>query len=454
MQIFVKIKKGQYRIWDVSGTFPLVKALEVFKKGSYLTVETKLQHPFVVTEAKIKIADRADIEYCTADGKPVNETMLLAAGPEESAVIAPDYERLLADLESETDAMDRIKSSFEMLVEIVIAACEGTVRGLIVTGPPGVGKSYGVIETLRQQSLQYVLAGLEPRYEIITGNASPIGLYQKLYSNRHKGRVLMLDDFDGVWTDELKLNIMKGILDSGDQRRVCWNTESNVLKREDIPDSFDFEASVIFLTNINFEKTRASKIKEHLRAIMSRCHYLDLEISSQRDQLLRVRQVVRDGMLEKFNFKNGEEIMIVDYVVSNADYLREISLRMVKKIADLVKAKPKDWLRYVEATCLERQAKFKRLWNARTDVAKVPEEPLIESLSPDQEPSTPEHENLVHPAASPNDPAPVVKVPETVPEPKKQLPNNVLTFSDRNQRKWCRKNGGAKRWDLSHLADK
>jgi len=107
-----------------------------------------------------------------------------------------------------------------------------------------------------------------------------------------------------------------------------------------------------------------------MQAILSRCHYLDLEISNQRDQLLRVQQVMQDGMLKDYNFKNGEENMILSYIKDNADHLREISLRMVKKIADLVKVKPTDCFKFIEATCLHRPAKFKRLLAARTAMAK------------------------------------------------------------------------------------
>jgi len=102
-----------------------------------------------------------------------------------------------------------------------------------------------------------------------------------------------------------------------------------------------------------------------LEAIMSRCHYMDLSISSMRDKMLRIKQVVRDGMLKSYEFGSGEEAMILDYVMANQDYLREVSLRMVKKIADFVKADPQGWLEKVEATILTKEAKFKRLVQRR-----------------------------------------------------------------------------------------
>jgi hypothetical protein len=207
------------------------------------------------------------------------------------------------------------------------------------------------------------MAGQDPKYEVISGGVSSIGLYQKLYYNRGNDQVLVFDDCDGVLFEEECLNLLKAALNSGDKRRICWNKESRVLATDDIPEHFDFEGSIIFLSNIDFERTiqKGSRIAAHLEAITSRCHYLDLEIGSLRDKLLRIKQIVRDGMLTPYNFSPTEEAQVLNFVMENSEYLREVSLRMVKKIADFVKADPKGWMEMAEATCLQRDAKFKRL---------------------------------------------------------------------------------------------
>jgi hypothetical protein len=189
------------------------------------------------------------------------------------------------------------------------------------------------------------MAGLDPRFEIVSGGVSSIGLYQKLYYNRSPEQVLVFDDCDGVLLEEECLTLLKAALNSGDKRRICWNKESRVLVVEDIPEAFDFEGSIIFLSNIDFERTiaRGSRIASHLDAIISRCHYMDLEISSTRDKLLRIKQIVRDGMLTPYLFTEQEEKDLLHFIFDNADFLREISLRMVKKIADFVKTDPAGW---------------------------------------------------------------------------------------------------------------
>ena len=147
-----------------------------------------------------------------------------------------------------------------------------------------------------------------------------------------------------------------------------------MLLTEDIPNAFDFEGSVLFLSNKDFDKEieRGSRIAVHLEAIMSRCHYLDLEIGSMRDKLLRIKQVVQDGMLAPFEFTAQQEADVVAFVMDNAEYLREVSLRMVKKIADWVKADPADWYATAEATCLTKEAYFKRMLAKRQAASEVP----------------------------------------------------------------------------------
>ena len=162
-----------------------------------------------------------------------------------------------------------------------------------------------------------------------------------------------MDDCDSVLYDETSLNLLKAALDSSPRRFLSWRSESSVLRREGIPDKFEFKGSVIFITNIKFEKTRG-KIKDHLDAIMSRCHYLDLTLDTMRDKFLRCKQIVKDGMLDEYNFSETEENALLDYMFNNRTRLREMSLRMVTKIADLQKMNGTKWDRYVEMTCMKR----------------------------------------------------------------------------------------------------
>ena len=70
--------------------------------------------------------------------------------------------------------------------------------------------------------------------------------------------------------------------------------------------------------------------------------------------MLRVKQIVKDGMLTKYGFGKEEERELISYMEVNQDRLRELSLRMVTKIADLYKMAPTRWERLAENTCIKR----------------------------------------------------------------------------------------------------
>ena len=258
--------------------------------------------------------------------------------------------------ESDEQIIERMRERFQILDDMTQASIDGVVRGMVVTGPPGVGKSFGVEQVLEKNSLFDVLANNKLRFEVIKVASSAIGLYKVLYNNADKNSVLVLDDCDTVLYDETSLNLLKAALDSCKKRKLCWNTDSALLRREGIPDSFEFNGSVIFITNLKFDNVRG-KIKDHLAAIMSRCHYLDLTMDTTREKVLRCKQIVADGMLNEYDFTDEEETDLMDFMISNKEKMREISLRMVTKLADLKKSfGDEKWKRTAEVTCMRRAA--------------------------------------------------------------------------------------------------
>jgi hypothetical protein len=204
------------------------------------------------------------------------------------------------------------------------------------------------------------LAGKKVRFEIVKGAMTAVGLYATLYKYSDPQNVLVFDDCDSAFSDELSLNLLKAALDSGKRRRIFWNSDSSMLRREGIPDSFEFRGSVIFITNLSFDNVRSKKIADHLEALQSRCHYLDLTIHSERDKMLRIRQVHRDvskdkvgGLFADYEFANNEGEEVLDFMWANRTKMREVSLRMALKIADLVKISPKNWKVLTQNTCMK-----------------------------------------------------------------------------------------------------
>ena len=261
-----------------------------------------------------------------------------------------------AEVAKDTDAeiYERLAERFAILDEMTKAVKQGDVRAMIVSGPPGVGKSYGVEAVLQKADLFNKLAEKKPKYEVVKGAMSAIGLYAKLYEFSEKGNVVVFDDCDSILMEDLSLNILKGALDSSERRWISWNTDSRLLRSEGIPDRFEFKGAAIFITNIKFEHVRSKKLRDHLDALESRCHYIDLQMDTNREKILRIKQIVTDGMLDAYEFEQIQVDEIVEFINKNQDKLRELSLRMVLKLADLRKSFPKTWTAMAKTTCMKR----------------------------------------------------------------------------------------------------
>jgi hypothetical protein len=314
--------------------FPLVKDYKEGKNGNFITVDGSAVTGFPDRSIRIKVVSKDDFEMLK-DGE-------IVASAET------------AQAETDDEIIERLRERFEILEDMTYAACDGVVRGMVVTGPPGVGKSFGVEKVLKEAGIMKKLSQDSLRkFGVEKGAATPIGLYQLLYDYSANGSVLVLDDCDSVLYDELSLNLLKAALDSSPKRTLSWRSESRALANNGVPDQFEFKGSIIFITNVKFERTRG-KLKDHLDAIMSRCHYLDLTLDTMRDKFLRCKQIVADGMLNEYKFGEDEQKDLMDYIYTNKNKLREMSLRMVLKIADLKKMNASKWKSYAESTCMKR----------------------------------------------------------------------------------------------------
>jgi hypothetical protein len=225
---------------------------------------------------------------------------------------------------------------------------------MIVSGPPGVGKSFGIEQEVEKAQLFDTVANKRLRVQVVKGSATAIGLYQTLYHHSDANCMLVFDDCDSILLDDVSLNLLKGALDSGKKRTISWLSESSALRREGIPDRFEFKGSVIFITNLKFDQMKSQKLRDHLDALQSRCHYLDLTLDTMRDKILRIRQIAQDGMLfQNYDFTDEEQEEIVQFMSQNQNRLREMSLRMALKIADLRKLSAERWTRLAETTCMK-----------------------------------------------------------------------------------------------------
>jgi len=351
----VTVIRGEYRNQQVRNqTFRLVSDVKVGAKGTFVTVEDDGTMGFPGKAIRVKIKSREDISMSGASIATMSDSEYRSASKDNSVFSLVATKEPEVYTETEEQAIERIRERFDILDQMAEGTTTGAVRAMIVSGPPGVGKSYGVERVMEQASLFDQIANRRNRFEVVKGAMSALGLYAKLYQYSDPNCVLVFDDCDSILMEDLSLNILKAALDSSKKRTISWNTDAALLRREGIPDRFDFKGSVIFITNIKFENVRSKKLKDHLNALESRCHYLDLTMDTQRDKFLRIKQIVRDGMLDSYDFEDNASDEIVDFVWEQRNRLRELSLRTVLKIADLRKMSAHNWKRLAETTILKR----------------------------------------------------------------------------------------------------
>jgi hypothetical protein len=341
---FIKIKNGAYRTTEVSGqVFQLVEQYKNTAKGGYVTVKNGGKFPGFPEDIRVKVEGMSDYEF-------VSEVEFVEQGntPVAEAIALETVQ------ESDEEVIERIRQRFEILDEMATAATTGDIRAMIVSGPPGVGKSFGVERIVEKACLFDMVSGKRLRAEVVKGSATAIGLYTTLYKYSDSNCVLVFDDCDSILLDDVCLNLLKGALDSGKKRKISWLSDSNMLRREGVPDTFNFNGSVIFITNLKFDQMKSQKLRDHLDALQSRCHYLDLTLDTMRDKVLRIKQIAKDGELfAEYDFDQVVQDEIIAFLEENKNKMREMSLRMAIKVADLRKSFPLKWKAMAQVTCMK-----------------------------------------------------------------------------------------------------
>lgn len=286
------------------------------------------------------IADSLETNIANASTYFAKVSSMVPAVPAEAAIV-----------ESDDEILHRISTRFNMLDKMAHGALAGTIRSMICFGAPGVGKTFGIEKMLRDQS--------EVEYDIIKGSCTAAGLYHALFHAR-KGGIVILDDCDSIFDDEQTLNLMKAALDSTDTRNISWRKmatwvddidEGDWVEGDKIPKTFEFKGSMILLTNIDMQArvAKASKMSAHFQALMSRSLYLDLTMKTNREILIRIKDVFMNHMAPSMGVNQYDAAEILAFVNANADRMTDLSLRLMVHVVDIFKLGG-DWKEMVSIT--------------------------------------------------------------------------------------------------------
>lgn len=251
-----------------------------------------------------------------------------------------------------------LKETEAMFAEMLKAAkhvIEYGEVGFIVSGAPGIGKTYslenyleGKLNTKNNMRFRKVPAGY----------MTPVNLYMTLYANRHKGHVLLIDDNDDILSDPIALNILKGAYATKKNdrpRKVAWMSESAALKggseESDVPKEFDFEGSVIFISNLNLSAWALTDKGRHLNAVLDRLIYIDLKLHDRRQVMAWVINGVEKGDVLRIalteegisGWKDSYNKEIAGWIERNGMGMRSLSYRGAIALAKIRLRSPEDW---------------------------------------------------------------------------------------------------------------
>ena len=124
---------------------------------------------------------------------------------------------------------------YDLLDKIIQGFAQGHLGLLILTGPPGVGKSHAV------------KAALGPSACVIEGNATAFGAYVRLY--KAVDLPVLIDDVDSLESNGDMVRLLKCVCQSSPTKTVSWNSDARRLAQRGVPSQFETRSNVAIIAN-------------------------------------------------------------------------------------------------------------------------------------------------------------------------------------------------------------
>ena len=251
---------------------------------------------------------------------------------------------MLEQLQPDFIKLDKAYNSVSNYIKNI---ANGELRSLIVNGPPGVGKSAMVQKFLAQNKTS--------SQKIVSGHMTLMSLYRALYQHKEKGQVLVLDDVDSVFSKTEGLNILKAAMDTTKQRVINWESTTAMLNSLGLPTRFDFNGSVILITNVGFGGS-VTKQMAHLNALKDRSFCIPVADGGSQSSYKQIAYMVyKHDILKDYNLTSEVKLELLEYINCNLDNLYTVSLRTIIKLAEVYRLNPTGWRDDADAAFLRHQ---------------------------------------------------------------------------------------------------
>lgn len=220
-----------------------------------------------------------------------------------------------------------VAERFGFMEQFTKMAVRGVIPSLVITGSGGLGKSYTVLNTLRDMGLVEDTIGTEGDFVFVKGYTTPRNLYTTLYYEN--GKVIVFDDCDSSFRDPIGANIFKAALDSTERRIISWGAES---KDDDVPSRFEFTGKVIFISNLELSKFP--------QAILSRSMLCDLTLSTE-EKVERIEQIFN----EDDSIEEEDKIEVLEFIKQNMYKFKDLNVRSAFNTLKMKLALGENWER-------------------------------------------------------------------------------------------------------------
>lgn len=279
----------------------------------------------------------------------------------------------------ERDPKNHVETSFRKMINLTKIVARGRSRAFVITGGPGIGKTYEVTSAIKEEGLQKGKDWLH-----VKGKITASSLYQTLLLNRDK--LIVFDDADSVFGNDDAVNILKAVLDTSPVRTVSWisprtrnvsrftdqqkvnylrkfesqvsgtvsaeadeededQEEGGRKKKEEKlkpPSEFDFTGRIIFISNIPQSKFDS--------AILSRSFNIDMDLTD-REIFIRMESILPYLKLETGEIVSEEEKREVLKIIKDKNQLGSLkrpNLRMFVLALEIKMSGIPDWKELIE----------------------------------------------------------------------------------------------------------
>ena len=206
---------------------------------------------------------------------------------------------------------------FEDLKTYVKMVIEGKQPSLLITGSPGVGKTYLVTEQLKESGSPFIH---------IKGRSTAAGMYTALWENN--GKIILFDDCDSVFGSDDAVNVLKGALDSYGERSISWlaGRQLKTGTGEKVPTTFVFTGRIIFISNLP-----QRKIDD---AIKSRSFVIEVALTPE-DMIAKMRKELVNVLPSVPKYLKQTALNFIERTASKTDTL-ELNMRTLIKAIKII----------------------------------------------------------------------------------------------------------------------